>query len=167
VGTLSRLPHLLLALVVRVDRERHELVERHAVFGIDVEQLRRDGGQLEPLLHHLNADEEGGSDLLLAPALLAQIAEGAELVERVERRSLNVLGERILLGETFGPHDTRNQRGAAKPLPLDQELERAIPPAPGWNFEHASLRAVVIEHRSDGEALKQRAARDVLRKLLD
>ena len=28
-------------------------------------------------------------------------------------------------------------------------------------------RTVVIEHRSDGEALKQRAARDVLRKLLD
>ena len=32
-------PRLLLALVVRINRERHELVERHTVLGVDVEQL--------------------------------------------------------------------------------------------------------------------------------
>ena len=40
MGVLQSLPHLLLARVVRVDRECHELVEGHAVRGIDVEQLR-------------------------------------------------------------------------------------------------------------------------------
>ena len=33
-----RLPDLLLALVIRADREGHELVQGHAVLGIDVEQ---------------------------------------------------------------------------------------------------------------------------------
>ena len=37
VGALDRLPNLLLALMVRTDRESHELVERHAVLGVNVE----------------------------------------------------------------------------------------------------------------------------------
>ena len=39
VGTLQGFPHLLLALGVRINRERHELVERHTVLGVDLEQL--------------------------------------------------------------------------------------------------------------------------------
>jgi hypothetical protein len=65
----------------------------HAVFGVRLEQLRRDGGELEPLLDHLHADEESGRDLLLAPALLAQALEGAKLVERMQRRALDILGQ--------------------------------------------------------------------------
>jgi hypothetical protein len=38
VRTLQSLPDLLLSLVIRIDRERHELIERHAIVGIDVEQ---------------------------------------------------------------------------------------------------------------------------------
>ena len=45
IGTLERFPDLLLARVIVRHRERHELVERHAVFGIDVEQLLRHGRQ--------------------------------------------------------------------------------------------------------------------------
>ena len=41
VGSLQSLEHLLLALVVAGDGEGHELVERHAVLSIDVEQRRR------------------------------------------------------------------------------------------------------------------------------
>jgi hypothetical protein len=59
------------ALVVRIDHERHELVEGHVVLCIDVEQLWRDGGELQPLLHHQDADEEDRGDLLLAHAFLA------------------------------------------------------------------------------------------------
>ena len=167
VGALQGLPHLLLALVVGIDRECHELVERHAILGIDVEQLRRDGGKLEPLLHHLDADEERGRDLLLAHALLAQCKKGAKLVERMKRRALHVLGERILLGEPFGAHDARDRRGASKPLLLHEEFERAITPPAGRNLEHAGFGAIVVENRPDGEALQERATGDVLGKLLN
>ena len=72
VGALNRAPDLLLALVVRAHGEAHELVERHAVLGIDVEQLRRHGSETQALLDDGDADEEGGGDLLLALAFFAQ-----------------------------------------------------------------------------------------------
>jgi hypothetical protein len=68
-------------LVVRIDRERHELVERHAILSINVEQLRRGSGELEPLLDHVDADKERSRDLFLAHALLAQREEGTELIK--------------------------------------------------------------------------------------
>jgi hypothetical protein len=207
VRALQRLPHLLLTLVVRIDRERHELVERHTVVGIDVEQLWRDGSELEPLLHDLDAHEVGdvreqvatsrrqgdpagtaskqldaepfleridpvtdgecSRDLLLAHALLAQCEEGTDLVERVQRRTLDVLRKRVLLREPFGAHDTGDRRGAGKALLLHQKLERTIAPPAGRDLEHAGLGAVVVEDGPDGEALQECAARDVVRKLFD
>ena len=71
VGSLQALEDLLLALVVAGDGEGHELVERHAVLGIDVEQRRRDRRQLQALLHHVDRDEERGSDLFFGLPLLA------------------------------------------------------------------------------------------------
>ena len=85
--------HLLLPLVVSVDRERHELVERQPVLGVDVQQLGRHRRQPQPLLHHRHRNEECGGDLLLGLALLAQRQESPELVERVQRRALDVLGQ--------------------------------------------------------------------------
>ena len=98
VGVLQGFPSLLLPLMVGIDSETHELVERHAVLGIDVEQLRRDAGEPQPLAYDIDRDEKGGSDLLFGLALLAQGHERAELIERMERRALDVLGERIFLG---------------------------------------------------------------------
>ena len=40
-GATDVLPDLLLSRMVGRDRERHELLERHAIFGIDLVQLRR------------------------------------------------------------------------------------------------------------------------------
>jgi hypothetical protein len=93
--------------------------------------------------------------------------ESAKLVEGMQRRALDVLGKRVLLGKPFGADDAGDRRGAAKALLFDQEFERSIAPATGRNLEHAGLCAAVVEHRPDGEALKQSAARDILRKLLD
>ena len=166
-GVRNRLPDLLLALMVGIDREGHELVERHAVLGIDVEQLRRDGGELQPLLHHGDRDEEGGGDLLLALALLSQRDEGAELVERVERRALDVLGERILLRQAFRADDAGDRGVPGKPLLLHQQLQRPVAASAGRDLEHAGLGAALVEHRPDGEALQQRAAGDILGELLD
>jgi hypothetical protein len=165
VRPLQSLPHLLLPFMVRIDRERHELIERHAVLGVDVEQLWRDGGQLKPLLDDLDTDEEDRRDLLLAHALLAQIAEGTELIERMEGCTLDVFGKRVFLSETFGPDDTGNRRGTGKPLLLDQKLK--CPPATGRDFEHPGFHAVAVKYRPHGEALQERSSCDVLRELLD
>ena len=162
VGALKRFPYLLLALVIRIDRECHQLIESHAVLGIDVEELRRDRGELEPLLDDLDTDEKNRRDLLLAHAFLAQIAERTELIERVQRRALDVLGERILFSQTCRPHNARDRRGTRKPLLLDQELKRPITPSARRNFEHAGFRALVVKNRPHGETLKERAPSDIL-----
>ena len=74
------------------DGERHQLIKRHLVFGVEVEQLRRDRGELEALAYHGCADEETRGDFLLAETRVAQRLEGAELVERMQRDALDVLG---------------------------------------------------------------------------
>ena len=63
--------------------------------------------------HHRDRDEERCRDLLLGLALLAQRQKRAELVERMERRALNVLSEAIFLGEPLGTNDARNRSGAS------------------------------------------------------
>ena len=63
VGLGQPLEHLLLPRVVAADRERHQLVERHAVLGVDVEELRRHRRQPQPLLDHRDRDEEHRRDL--------------------------------------------------------------------------------------------------------
>ena len=85
----------------------------------------------------------------------------------MERRPLNVLGKRVLLGDAFGTHHTRDQRGAGEPLLFHQKLERAIPPPTGRHFETAGLGTIIIEDRPDGEALQECAARNVRCELLD
>ena len=61
--------------------KRNELFERHAVLGVDVEQLLRDRRETQSLLHDVDADKEGGSDLFLGLALMAQCLKRGELVE--------------------------------------------------------------------------------------
>ena len=113
VGVRERIPDLLLARMVVGDRECHELFKRHLVLGIEIEQLRRDGGELEPLLDHVRADKEARRDLFLAKALIAQGLEGAELIERMQRDALDVLGERVLLGDAVGRARRRARVGSS------------------------------------------------------
>ena len=77
--------------------ESHELLQGHAVLGIDPEQLFGDRGQAQPLLHHGRRDEEPGSDLFLGGTLVAQNLEGAELIQWMQGDALDVLSQRILL----------------------------------------------------------------------
>ena len=142
------------------DGEGHELLQGHAVLGIDPEQLLGDGGQPQPLLDHGRRDEEAGGDLLLAGALVAQRLEGAELVERMQGGALDVLGERILLGRDLDrgvAHDAGHRRRLGKALLLHQQLERPVAAAAGGDLEHAGLGAVGVEDRPDVEALQQPA----------
>ena len=164
---LQPLEHLLLAFVVSGDGEGHELVERHAVLGIDVEQRRRHRSEPQALFHDRDRDEEGGRDLLLGLTLLAQRQEGPELVERVERRALDVLGERILLGDAALAHDAGDRRGLRQALLLHQQFERPVAAAAGRDLEYAGLIAIGVAHRPNGEALQERAPGDILGQLLD
>ncbi len=85
-------------MVVR-NGEGHELFQRHAVLGIGLEQRRRDRNEAQTLLHHLGVDEKSRGDFLLAHALFTKDLEGAELVERMKRRTLDILGQRDLIDQ--------------------------------------------------------------------
>ena len=162
MGPLQGPPHLLLALVVRVDRECHELLERHAVLGIDVEELLGDRSELEPLLDDGRMHEEAGRNVLLTQTLFAQRLEGAELIEWMEGSALDIFGERILLGDAIGAHDARHQLGLVHALLLHKKLERPVSAAAGGHLKHAGLLALGVKDRPDVEALQKRAAGDVL-----
>lgn len=100
--------------MVRVHREGHQLFERHAILGIDLEQGRGHGGEFQALLHDLRRDKEGCGDCFLSLTLLAQGYESAELVERVQSDSLHVLRQRVVLGQNPGrgvSHDAGDRHG--------------------------------------------------------
>ena len=141
VGRLQPLQDLLLALVIALDGEGHQLVQGHAVLGVGVEQLGRDRGQPQPLLDHRDRDEERGGDLLLGLALLAQRQEGAELVERMQRRALHVLGQAVLLGDAVGADDAGDRRGLGQALLLDQQFQRPVAAAAGRESRYIPVSA--------------------------
>ena len=74
------LPDLLLSGMVGCDGERHELLEGHAVFGINLVQLWRHGCQPQSLLHDGRRHEVPGRDLLLGQAGAEQGLKGSELI---------------------------------------------------------------------------------------
>ena len=65
------------------DGERDELLEGHAVFGIDLVKLRRDRRQPQALLDDRRRHEMARGDIFLAEARIAQSLERSELVERM------------------------------------------------------------------------------------
>ena len=114
VGLRQAFEHLLLAGVLAIGCERHDLIEREVVGGVDVEQLGRHRRQLQPLPHDRDRNEERGGDLS-GLALFAQGQERAELIERMERRPLNILGELVLSGDAALAHNARHGRGLGEP----------------------------------------------------
>jgi len=166
-AALDRRPHLLLPRVIVADAERHQLIERYRALGIGVEQRCAGGGELEPLAYHRGGDTECSGDLLLALALCAQRLEGAELVERVQRLAVGVLGEAVLLGEAVGLDDAGNGRGLGQALLPDQQFQRPEAPSAGGDFEHGGLVAVPVQHGAHAQALQQGTPGDALGQRLD
>ena len=167
VGLAQPLEDLLLASVVAVDGERQQLVQAHAILGVDIEQPRADRRQPQALLHYSDRDELVGRNLLLGLALLAQRQEGAELVERMQRRALDVLGQAVLFGQAVGPDHTGDRRGLGQPALLDQRGERAIAPTAGRDLVHAGLHAGFVDDGAHAQAHQQASPRDVLGEFLD
>ena len=153
--------------MIAVDGERHQLVEGHAVLGVDVEQLGRDRREPKALLDHGDRDELVRRDLLLGLALGAQREERPELVERVQRRPLDVLGEAVLLGEAVGAHDAGHRRILGEAALLHQQRERPVATTARRDLEHAGLLAGVVGDCPDAQAHEEAAPGDVLGELLD
>lgn len=85
------------------------------------------------------------------------------MLERRQRKPIDVLGERDLLGEDGALGVTKNtwdRRGLAEALLLHEKFERAIGTAPGGNIEHAGLGASGIEDGPDMETRNQAATGD-------
>lgn len=103
--------------------EGHELVERYAVLGIDVEQRRGNRSEAQPLTDHGRGDVEAGGDILLAHAAFDQGLEGFELIEGMQRLAVDVLGEAVFLGGDRGASVADvagDRRGLGQSLGLDQ-----------------------------------------------
>lgn len=98
-GSADVLPDLLLPGVVGCNRESHELLECHAVFGIDVVELWRHRRQPEALLHDGRCHEMPGSDILVGQSGATQGLECPELIERMKPNSLAILRKRIVLSD--------------------------------------------------------------------
>jgi hypothetical protein len=58
--------------MIRVHRERHQLLQRHGILGIDLEQGRGHGSEFQALLHDLRRYEEGRRDRFLALDVTAE-----------------------------------------------------------------------------------------------
>ena len=156
--------------MVGADGEGHELFECHAILGVDLEQGRRDGSEAQALLHDIDADEEGGGDGFLGHALVAHGLEGAELVERMQRRALHVLDQRDLVDQDVAvgvADDAGHRRGLGQALLLREQFEGTIAAATGGHLEHAALGAIGVEDGTDMEALDETAPGDGLGQLLD
>ena len=170
VGSLDGFPDLHLPRMVMRHREGHELVERDAVLGIDVEQRRGDRGEPQALTDHGRGDIEAGGDILLAHAAPDQRLESLELIERMERLAVNILGEAVFLSRDRGGRvaDVAGDRcGLRKTLGLDQQFERPEPATAGRDLEDAGFHAVAVQHRADVEVLKKAAVADILGQFRD
>src|SRR6267143_6363518 len=106
-------------------RKCHQLLERHAVVGVDVKQSLRDGREPEPLLHHIDGDEEDGRDIFLGTTLLAQRLKCPKLVEGMKCDTMHVFGERVFFRGDLGAiaDDARDRRGLRQALLLRQKLK--------------------------------------------
>ena len=135
----------------------HELFEADRVLGIEIQQLLRHAGELQALPHDLDRDEERGRDLLVRhPALLAQRPERAKLVQRMQRRALDVLGQRVFLGcrAVVGLHHAGHPLRLAQALRLDETLQGLEAPPARRDLEQPGLGARAVEHRPDVQALE-------------
>ena len=144
------------------DRKSHELIERHLIGGINLQQVGRDGSQLQPLFHNLWRDEKPRGDILFAEALIFQGLERAELVERMERLPLDVLGQRVFLQDTVFADDAGDGRGLVEALLLGQQFQRPITPPAGLHLVAVGGLTILVEHRPHAQTLQQRAPGDVL-----
>ena len=163
-------PHLLLALMIFGHGERHQLVQRHAVLGVNVVEFGRDRRQFETLADDSGRGHEMRGDVFGGATLVDHGLHGPELVERMQLFPVRVFGIAVFFRRDVIVRrldDAGNRRGARQALLFHQMLKGTVASATGRNFEDAGLLTFGIKYRAHVEALKQRPARDILGKLGD
>lgn len=157
-GRPDRLPDLNLALVIRIDREGHQLLQRHVVLGIELEQGSGHESEFQALLDHLRCDEKRGCDLFNALTLHSRCHEGAELIERMQGGALHVVSERVVFSEDRGagiPHNAGNGRRLGQAFLLHQEWQGLEAPTASGDFELTGLGTNIRWNGPEAQALQQ------------
>ena len=160
-------PDMLLPCVIAADAERHQLIERHPVLAVNVEQGARHRSKAQPLFDDVDGCEEAGGDFFFGGASITQLLERPELVERMERHPHGVFNQGILLGTAAFAHHAGNGLVLRHSLARDQKFQGTETAPTGGHFELAGLLAVSVQHRTDVEALKQCPADNVIGQLAD
>ena len=166
----DRLPDLFLPGVILRDRKGHQLLERHAILGIDVQKRGRNRREAQALLDDLRVHEEGRGDRIFGHALVAHGLEGAELIERMQRCTLDVLGERQLVDQDAGMRlgqDAGHGRGLGEALLPDQKLQRPEAAPARRHLELSGFLTIGVKKRPDMQGLDQSAPGDRLGQFLD
>ncbi|KPH86919.1 hypothetical protein GLUCOINTEAF2_0204244 [Komagataeibacter intermedius AF2] len=151
------LPDLFLPRVVVADGKGHQLLQAHPILLIDFKQAVGHGHQTQALLDNSSCHEERSGDFLLGHAFFQHVTEGAKLVQRVQGQPLDVLGQRVILGENGRSgfaHDTGHGRGLRQFLLLHQQFKGTEAPSAGRDFVSAGLGPFAIKDRTDVQALQ-------------
>ena len=140
---------LLLTFVVVGEAKRHELIEGDFVVFVSLKQNGARLGETQALFHDMRADAESGGNGFLAFAFVGEGFEGAELIERMQRFALGVLGETVGFDKAFRAHDARDGRVFCELLLFDEKLQRAQAAAAGLHAIGAGFFAGFVQDRAD------------------
>ena len=142
---LDGVPDLLLPLMIGVQGERHEKIERQGILFIAGEEFRAHACKLQALPHDGGRHAERRGDVLDALAFFRERGKGAELIERMQRLAVGVFGEAVLFLEPACLHKAGNRGVLCKPLLLDEQLQRFKTPASSLDAVAASFCAGLVE----------------------
>ena len=101
----------------------------------------------------MRGDEKPRGDVFLAKALIFQGLERAELVERMQRLPLNVLGEAVLFENAVLADDAGDRRGFIEALLLNQQFQRPVAAATSLHLVSVHGLAILAEHGPHTQAL--------------
>src|SRR6516165_2392367 len=107
-GAIDVFPDLLLSGMVSRDGKGHELLEGHAIFGIDLVQLPRHRRQPQPLLDDRRRHEMSSRNVFVAQPRITQSLESSELVQRMQPYGFVILRKRVILRDTTLANDAGN-----------------------------------------------------------
>ena len=167
VGAAQSFPDRLLPCMIVGDAESRQLLERHFLGDVKIEQLLARRREFQALAHHLCANEKSRGDVVDAQSLLVQVLEGPKLIKRVQRLAHRVLGERVLLFDTLGLDDAGNRRILGEALLLHEKFQCSEAATAGTHRKLAGFLLLCVQHWPHAQRLQQSAPGDVLREILN
>jgi len=127
-------PDPLLGRPVVRHGECGQLLERHCARAEIRDQLRRDAGELQPLLDEADGNAETRSNVFGRPSCALKCEERIALVGGMKRQALEVLRERDFDGGVGIDDETGNTLVAVELLAFGKELEGGKASSAGHDF---------------------------------